>query len=99
MITVATTYSESLPGGDRRVSCQLVVVEGPDAGRAVRLGLTEVRVGTAPDCELVLTDERVSRQHLGILAVEGRFRARDLGSTNGTLYEGSLVGEVEVGPG
>jgi DNA-binding NtrC family response regulator len=99
MITVATTYSDSFPGNPQGVSCQLVVVEGPDAGRAVRLGKTEVRAGTAPECELVLTDERVSRLHLGVLDIGGRYRARDLGSTNGTLYEGSLVGEVEVGPG
>ena len=47
----------------------------------------------------MLTDDRVSRHHLGVRESAGRFLVRDLGSKNGTLYEGSLVTEVRVGPG
>src|SRR6266851_2824855 len=50
-------------------------------------------------CQLLLSDERVSRHHLGVRESEGRYLVRDLGSKNGTLYEGSLVTEVRVGPG
>ena len=68
-------------------------------GRAVPLGTTAVRVGTAVDCTLRLTDERASREHLEVTATDNGFVARDLDSSNGTLFEGSLVSEVTVQPG
>jgi len=99
--TVATIHSEALPGTAPARSCQMVVVDGPDSGRAVPLSGDdeELRVGTGDDCDLVLTDDRVSRHHLTVRGIGGRFLVRDLGSKNGTLYEGSLITEVRVGPG
>ena len=109
---VATVHSEALLGAAKPRSCQLLVVDGPDAGRAVSLGSgpdsptgepaggeREIRIGSGEDCDLVLSDDRVSRHHLGVRESAGRFLVRDLGSKNGTLYEGSLVTEVRVGPG
>ena len=105
-ITVATVHSEALLGAAKPRSCQILVVDGPDVGRAVSLGSSEaaggereVRIGTGEDCDLVLSDDRVSRHHLGVRESAGRFLVRDLGSKNGTRYEGSLVTEVRVGPG
>jgi DNA-binding NtrC family response regulator len=88
-----TVYSEALPPSDSRLRCQVVVIDGPDAGRAATLGTTEAEIviGTAPDCDLVLTDERVSARHLAVAAASGRFRVRDLDSKNGSLYEGSRI--------
>jgi DNA-binding NtrC family response regulator len=99
--TVATIHSGTLPGTAPSRSCQLVVVDGPDVGRAVPFGSEGegLRVGTDDYCDLILTDERVSRHHLLVREAEGRFLVRDLGSRNGTLYEGSLITEVRVGPG
>lgn len=95
-----TVHTEAFPasGTDSR-ACQLVVVEGPDMGRAVSIGEHPVRVGTSEGCALRLDDDRVSREHLEITAAEGGFVARDLGSSNGTLFQGSLVTEVTVQPG
>ena len=113
-IPVATVHSEALPGAAKGRSCQLLVVDGPDVGRAVSLGSgggsgsdgsgsdgsdQEIRVGSGEDCALVLSDERVSRHHLSVQDSGGRFLVRDLGSKNGTWYEGSQVTEVRVGPG
>jgi DNA-binding NtrC family response regulator len=75
---------------------QLVVVEGPDMGRAIRIGDGEKIVGTASECDLVLTDDRVSSRHFAIRLAGSGCRVRDLGSTNGTLYEGSRVSEADV---
>jgi len=96
----ATVYSDILDGGSGRLHCQLVVVDGPDRGRAARLaGEGEVIVGTGADCALRLSDDRVSAQHVAVRAVESRFSVRDLGSTNGTWYEGSRVTELAVAAG
>ncbi|MCH9684865.1 MAG: sigma 54-interacting transcriptional regulator [Deltaproteobacteria bacterium] len=96
--TVATQYGEPQDGGP--VHAELVVVEGRDEGRAValRTGQT-VRVGTAPDCDLVLTDERVSSHHLSIEMRGHDVHVRDADSTNGTFYQGSRVDEARLPPG
>lgn len=92
MSTVATAHGEALPSG--RGEAQLVVVEGPDLGRAMRIDARPCLVGSDAHCDLVLTDERVSRRHFSIEAREGRFVVIDLGSRNGTVYEGSAVTEA-----
>lgn len=94
----ATVHSESLPGLAVSPRCQLVVIEGPDAGRAAPLSLPDgaVTIGTDSSCELCLTDDRVSRRHVTVRASSGRFTVTDHDSTNGTLYEGSDVREASV---
>ena len=80
------------------VRCQVLVVDGPDAGRAVALDGPRT-VGTAAGCDLVLTDDRVSGQHLELRPDGVGFRVRDLDSTNGTWLEGARVSDVAVQPG
>lgn len=96
MDTVATTHSEAFEGEVQPGRCQVVVIEGPDMGRAVDIGEDEIIIGTWDGCDLVLTDERVSRHHLAVRVEDKRFVIRDLGSRNGTLYEGSLITESTV---
>jgi len=95
----ATVYSDILDGGTGRVRCQLIVVDGPDRGRACRLGEHEVVVGTDRAAELVLSDDRVSARHVAVRADASRFVVRDLGSTNGTWFEGSRVTEITLPAG
>ncbi len=94
----ATVHTASLPGIVGAPRCQLVVVEGPDQGRAAPLRLPDgvVTVGTDPASDLCLTDDRVSRRHLTVRAEAGRFVVTDHQSTNGTLFEGALVTESRV---
>jgi DNA-binding NtrC family response regulator len=95
----ATVYTDALDPGATRYRCQVVVIDGPDRGRACRLGGAAIVVGTAADADLVLSDERVSARHVEVRAEGGRFVARDLGSTNGTWFEGSRLGEAQLAPG
>lgn len=96
--TVATLYGEPLEGGPRR--SQLVVVEGLDQGRAIVLvDGRDARVGTASDCDLVLTDERVSGHHLRVRPDGDGFHVQDEGSTNGTHYQGSRIDGAQLPPG
>ena len=94
----ATVYSEALDGRGR-FRCQLVVIDGPDRGRACRLGEREVTVGTDAGVELRLSDDRVSGRHLAVRIDDGRFALRDLTSTNGTWFEGSRIELARVGAG
>ncbi|HEY5927037.1 MAG TPA: sigma 54-interacting transcriptional regulator [Kofleriaceae bacterium] len=99
MARAATVYSDILDGGTGRVRCQLIVIDGPDRGRACRLGETEVSVGTDKAADLTLSDDRVSARHVAVRVDGSRFVVRDLGSTNGTWFEGSRVSEVTVPAG
>ncbi|MEZ4453026.1 MAG: sigma 54-interacting transcriptional regulator [Nannocystaceae bacterium] len=76
-----------------------MVIDGPDMGRAAAIVGDAITVGTDPGCELVLTDPRVSRRHLSIARAPEGHLVRDLGSRNGTLFEGAAIHEVTVGPG
>ncbi|ATB34848.1 Fis family transcriptional regulator [Cystobacter fuscus] len=96
MSETALSTQQDSPGGPTPRRCQLVVIDGPDAGRAVALGSEPVRVGTREGCALRLSDPRVSGEHLEVWAEEAGFGVRDLGSRNGTLYEGSRLGEARV---
>jgi DNA-binding NtrC family response regulator len=75
------------------------VIEGPDAGACCSLELQRVRIGSATDGSLVLTDRQVSRNHLELRVQDQGYLAVDLGSTNGTFYRGARIHEVELGVG
>jgi transcriptional regulator with GAF, ATPase, and Fis domain len=64
---------------------RLKVIKGPDKGAECDLQSFGVVAGTSDECDLVLTDESVSRRHFELVPCEKGFRLRDLGSMNGTL--------------
>lgn len=80
-------------------SIQLRIVAGLDAGREVSLCLPTVRIGTAPDNDVVLTDRAVSRHHAEIRITPQGLMFRDLGSTNGTFVGNVRVQEAYLTPG
>ncbi len=68
-------------------------------GGQVALGGRPVVLGAAAACDLVVDDPKASRRHTELCAVEGGVRVKDLGSTNGTWWQGSRVTEVVVPSG
>ena len=56
-------------------------------------------IGRASACDLVLTHETVSRRHAELVREDGRWRLRDLSSTNGTWDGAWRVGETEIDAG
>jgi predicted component of type VI protein secretion system len=78
----------------------LEIVEGPGAGRQVRLDRPTV-VGRAPDADLVLEDGQASRHHARITPASGGSTfVEDLGSANGTFVnQNELVGPSRLDPG
>jgi pSer/pThr/pTyr-binding forkhead associated (FHA) protein len=72
---------------------KLLVASGPASGQSLVLALPDrsYRVGRSPDCDLVLPDDDVSREHA---AFEKRWQGvfvRDLGSKNGVQIEGQKI--------
>jgi hypothetical protein len=59
------------------------------AGRQVPLPYGTLRLGRAPDCEVVLPSPHVSRYHAELVVDTAGARLRDLGSTNGTKVDGT----------
>jgi DNA-binding NtrC family response regulator len=68
-------------------------------GASVALGARPIVVGAHASCDLVLSDPQVSRRHAELAIVTDGVRIKDLGSTNGTWWQGSRIGEVVVSPG
>jgi len=62
----------------------------------VALGARPIVVGAHASCELVLDDPQVSRRHAELSIVPEGIRIKDLGSTNGTWWQGTRVGEIVV---
>jgi pSer/pThr/pTyr-binding forkhead associated (FHA) protein len=58
-----------------------------------------VTIGRAPECQLRLDDEGMSRRHARLLPTETGIQVEDLGSTNGTYINGKRVlrGEAKLG--
>jgi pSer/pThr/pTyr-binding forkhead associated (FHA) protein len=70
---------------------QLKVVQGKSRGHSLRFAPGEFVIGRGPECHVRPNSEWISRQHF-LLRVRGDgVSIRDLGSTNGTLVNGSLV--------
>jgi DNA-binding NtrC family response regulator len=91
-LTTAATRGRTAP----RAFVAQVLGEG---GAQVALGARPITIGAHASCDLVLTDAQVSRKHAELAAVPEGVRVKDLGSTNGTWWQGSRVTEVVVPSG
>ncbi|HWE29555.1 MAG TPA: sigma 54-interacting transcriptional regulator, partial [Polyangia bacterium] len=65
----------------------------------MQLSNKPVTFGSAPACDLVLSDKTVSRRHATALLENNEVLVRDLGSTNGSFIQGSRFKEITVGFG
>jgi pSer/pThr/pTyr-binding forkhead associated (FHA) protein len=91
----------ALPSG----SALLVVRRGPNAGARFLLDADVTTAGRHPDADIFLDDVTVSRRHTEFLRHGTAFEIRDLGSLNGTYFDGVRIdsallndgAEVQVG--
>lgn len=70
---------------------RLSVIGGPDAGLSLEIAGGAVRIGTAEENDLILTDDTVSRRHCEVIPTPNGIRIRDDGSTNLVVVGGVLV--------
>lgn len=79
---------------------RLVITAGSLVGTTLSLGQAPILIGRAPECTLVLTDDFASGRHARLAPGQTGWTVEDLGSTNGTLLNGTpLGGETPVSPG
>ena len=91
----------ALPSG----SALLVVRRGPNVGARFLLDADITTVGRHPDADIFLDDVTVSRRHAEFLRHGTAFQVKDLGSLNGTYFDGVRIdtallsdgAEVQVG--
>jgi predicted component of type VI protein secretion system len=80
---------------------QLVIHQGPQAGRVFPLHTVVVLIGREPSADVSINDPEVSRLHARLTATDDGYEIEDLGSTNGTAIDGRTVGRntVPLSPG
>jgi DNA-binding NtrC family response regulator len=91
-----------IEGADPRLEideAELRVVAGPDKGARIELGARSLRIGTAADCALILTDPTVSAHHAEIALSSRGYLLRDLGSKNGVRLGGIQIHRAPLQPG
>lgn len=73
------------------------VVGGPAAGNVVRIGPGRFEVGRHSACQVTIHDPEMSRRHAVVqVSSTGSMTIADLGSANGTVLEGAVVGQTPV---
>ncbi len=93
--------TQALPGGPLARAAR-AIVQALSPGREARHLLwvadrTTLNVGRSPTCEIVLSDDSVSRRHAELRFQDGRWTVRDVSSSNGTWVNGRrLRGELEI---
>jgi len=70
----------------------LTVLQGPDRGRRFELPDNEPQMIGRSSESLPLSDQTISRAHAELTPDAGKWLIRDLGSSNGTFVNGTLVG-------
>ncbi len=86
------------PGEPPAAAARLRIREG-ERERLVPLTADALTVGKDPGNDVVLADPFVSSHHLRLERHVGRWRVRDLGSTNGTSIAGVRITEAELPEG
>ena len=77
----------------------LIAQSGPDSGKSFPLSEGDNLIGREPDCQVLLSDERVSRTHTLIRREGDRFVVFDLGSRSGTQVDGEAIGGYQLSVG
>jgi diguanylate cyclase (GGDEF)-like protein len=77
----------------------LVRLNGAQLGRVTRLTLEPSRLGRAPECEIWVGDDGVSRKHAQVVWNGTQFVLRDTESANGTFVSGRRVQEHVLSDG
>jgi hypothetical protein len=107
-VSVQLSVDNNLRGGRFAITSQLrQAATGPGmgtlvlpSGNRVDLGSGVVTVGRLPECTISINDANISRNHAQVKATPSAYVVVDLGSTNGTMVNGSrIIGEHRLQDG
>src|SRR5437764_15100641 len=90
---------EATPATVNLRRCKLVIIKGAQRGTEFVISGDVFRIGKAPENDLALADETVSRVHFEIVRDAKGYLVRDLKSTNGTFLDGAEVKEAYLRAG
>lgn len=77
----------------------LVVDEGPKSGSRYALDSDVITAGRHPESDIFLDDVTVSRRHVEITHDGAAYRAKDVGSLNGTYINKELIEDSTLADG
>lgn len=80
------------------VKWELQELTGPQAGRRHSVK-AQLLIGRKPDCDIVLDDRSVSRNHARFEQTQDAYSITDLGSSNGTFVNGQRIQKAILKPG
>ena len=69
----------------------LVCTHGNDKGFETELVKAAYMLGRAPDCDVMVLDERASRYHCKLSVLRKGFMLEDMGSTNGVKVRNKRI--------
>lgn len=69
----------------------LIQKKGPNPGRQFIINQPEIKIGSKPECELVLWDDFISPIHARIKKVDDKFVLFDMNSTSGVYLNGKKL--------
>ncbi|MDP6823009.1 MAG: FHA domain-containing protein [Dehalococcoidia bacterium] len=93
-VSPASTFGPETDSESAPPPAWLVFQTGPNAGQTIPLASGGTRVGRGSENDIVIADDGVSRQHAEITFVDGQYCLTDVGSSGGTLVEGSQAQEA-----
>ena len=70
---------------------QIIVQKGPNPGRIVELVDDEITMGREPSNSFHIDDRALSRSHARMVKTSSGYTLQDMGSTNGTYVNGTVV--------
>jgi len=76
----------------------ILIIEGKDgSSRNLQLGGNPVIIGRSSSCHLKLDDSMISGKHCAFkLSATGKVLVKDMGTTNGTLLNGSRIQDTQI---
>lgn len=72
-------------------TAMLLMVEGPSPGKRIFIDEPELIIGRDEQCDVVIPERQVSRQHARIRQEWGKYVLEDLDSKNGTFVNGQEI--------
>ena len=79
---------------------RLKVVHGPDSGALFVVTAHQFSIGRGEENDVVIADLRASRKHVALLRQpSGLWKATDLGSQNGVVWNGKVTREADLRSG